>query len=109
MVDCVCFRGAYPAVVLGIDHPDVAVGRTTYGIWTTVDAHCLLYLQHICSKYSHKVSSQGIISSQQCMLSIHRQWCNTSSPLSKVLDHQMAADVKADFLSNFLYILIIFK
>ncbi len=37
--------------------------------------------------------------------------CNTSqySPLSNVLDHQVAADVKRDFLSNFLYILIIFK
>ncbi len=31
------------------------------------------------------------------------------SPLSKVLDHQVAAYVKGDFLSNFLYILIIFK
>ncbi len=31
------------------------------------------------------------------------------SPLSKVLDHQMAAYVKEDFRSNFLYILIIFK
>ncbi len=30
-------------------------------------------------------------------------------PLSKVQDHQVAADVKGDFLSNFLYILIIFK
>ncbi len=26
------------------------------------------------------------------------------SQLSKVLDHQVAADVKGDFLSNFLYI-----
>ncbi len=33
-----------------------------------------------------------------------------NSPLSKVLDHQVAADVKGDdFLSNFPYILIIFK
>ncbi len=31
------------------------------------------------------------------------------SPLSNVLDHNMAADVKEDFLSNFLYIVIIFK
>ncbi len=31
------------------------------------------------------------------------------SPLFKVLDHQVAADVKGDFLSNFRYILIIFK
>ncbi len=31
------------------------------------------------------------------------------TPLSNVLDHQVAADVKEDFLSNFLYILIIFK
>ncbi len=31
------------------------------------------------------------------------------SPLSKVLDHQVAAYVKGDILSNFLYILIIFK
>ncbi len=31
------------------------------------------------------------------------------SPLSKVLDHQMAADVKEDFMYNFMYILIIFK
>ncbi len=29
--------------------------------------------------------------------------------VSKVLDHQMAADVKEDFLSDFLYILVIFK
>ncbi len=33
----------------------------------------------------------------------------THSPLSKVLDHQVTAYVKGDFLSNFLYILIIFK
>ncbi len=33
----------------------------------------------------------------------------TDLPLSKVLDHQVAADEKRDFLSNFLYILIIFK
>ncbi len=32
-----------------------------------------------------------------------------NSPLSKVLDHQVAADIKGDFISNFLYILIIFK
>ncbi len=32
-----------------------------------------------------------------------------NSPLSKVLDHQMAVDVKEDFLSNFPDILIIFK
>ncbi len=32
-----------------------------------------------------------------------------NSLLSNVLDHQVAADVKGDFLSNFLYILIIFK
>ncbi len=31
------------------------------------------------------------------------------SLLSEVLDHQVAAYVKGDFLSNFLYILIIFK
>ncbi len=31
------------------------------------------------------------------------------SPLSYVLDHQVAADVKGDILSNVLYILIIFK
>ncbi len=31
------------------------------------------------------------------------------SPLSNALDHQVGADVKGDFLSNFLYILIIFK
>ncbi len=30
-------------------------------------------------------------------------------PLSKVLGHQVAAYVKGDFLSNFPYILIIFK
>ncbi len=30
-------------------------------------------------------------------------------PLSNMLDYQVAADVKVDFLSNFLYILIIFK
>ncbi len=33
----------------------------------------------------------------------------SNSLLSKVLDHQVAAYVKGDFLSNFLYILIIFK
>ncbi len=32
-----------------------------------------------------------------------------NSLLSEVLDHQVAAYVKGDFLSNFLYILIIFK
>ncbi len=32
-----------------------------------------------------------------------------NSPLSKVLDHQVAAYVKLDFLSNFQYILIICK
>ncbi len=31
------------------------------------------------------------------------------SQLSNVLDHQVAADVKGDFLSNFLKVLIIFK
>ncbi len=31
------------------------------------------------------------------------------SLLSEMLDHQVAAYVKEDFLSNFLYILIIFK
>ncbi len=31
------------------------------------------------------------------------------SPLSYVLDKQMPADEKGDFLSNFRYILIIFK
>ncbi len=31
------------------------------------------------------------------------------SPLSNVLDHQVAADVKGDFLSNFLYIFSHFK
>ncbi len=31
------------------------------------------------------------------------------SPLSKVLDHQVAAEEKGDFLFNVLYILIIFK
>ncbi len=34
---------------------------------------------------------------------------NALFALSNVLDHQVAVDVKGDFLSNFLYILIIFK
>ncbi len=34
---------------------------------------------------------------------------SVTSLLSEVLDHQKAAYVKGDFLSNFLYILIIFK
>ncbi len=36
-------------------------------------------------------------------------WIQSNSQLSEVLDHQVAACVKGDFLSNFLYILIIFK
>ncbi len=36
-------------------------------------------------------------------------WQGHYSPLSKGLDHQIAADVKEYLLSNFLYILIIFK
>ncbi len=34
---------------------------------------------------------------------------NDNSPNSKVLDQQVAADVNRDFLSNCLYILMIFK
>ncbi len=43
----------------------------------------------------------------QCMHAPRYHFDN--SPLSNVLDHQVAADVKEGILSNFLYILIIFK
>ncbi len=41
---------------------------------------------------------------------MHKQFLQAiNSLLSEVLDHQEAAYVKGDFLSNCLYILIIFK
>ncbi len=43
------------------------------------------------------------------LLCMRQRYYLHNSPLSNVVDHQVAADVKGDFLSNFLHILIIFK
>ncbi len=43
------------------------------------------------------------------IMMVYSWWDCYNSLLSEVLDRQVAAYVKRDFLSNFLYILIIFK
>ncbi len=45
----------------------------------------------------------------QVLVYVHTDNGGIYSLLSEVLDHQVAAYVKGDFLSNLLYILIIFK
>lgn len=39
-------RDPDPAVLLVCDHPHLALGRTTPGLWSAVDAGHVLHIQH---------------------------------------------------------------